>query len=113
MSPPAKNVPSPIASSVTTAASLPSVPAVETSTGLRTIVLPGDLVTWFLAIAKSNSDQNIETLGTFGVQLCNNKFLVTHLNINFLGWIHSHPTYSVLLSSVDMHNQYQWQCMLL
>ena len=77
MSPPAKNVPSPIASSVTTAASLPSVPAVETSTGLRTIVLPGDLVTWFLAIAKSNSDQNIETLGTFGVQLCNNKFLVT------------------------------------
>lgn len=33
-------------------------------------------------------------------------------NIIFLGWIHTHPAYSVYLSSVDMHNQYEWQHML-
>ena len=117
------------------------MPAADTSPSLRTVVLPGDIVTRFLAIAKTNSDQGIETLGTFGGQLCNNsnRFLVTHLiiprqvgtsdsctmdgledvweihdkeNIIFLGWIHTHPAYSVFLSSVDMHNQYEWQHML-
>ena len=33
-------------------------------------------------------------------------------NINFVGWIHTHPAFSVFLSSVDMHNQYEWQHML-
>ena len=106
---------------------------------LRTVSLPEDLISKFLEIAKSNSDRNVETLGTFGGQLCNNKFRVTHLlipkqqgqsdsctmdgiedvwdihdkeNIIFLGWIHTHPAYSVFLSSVDMHNQYERQRML-
>ena len=101
---------------------------------LRTVALPK-----FLEIAKANSDRNIETLGTFGGQLCNNKFRVTHLlipkqqgqsdsctmegyedvlelhekeNLTLLGWIHTHPAYSVFLSSVDMHNQYERQRML-
>eukprot|EP01133_Synstelium_polycarpum_P017510 gene17509-20890_t len=30
-------------------------------------------------------------------------------NIITLGWIHSHPTMSVFLSSVDMHNQHAYQ----
>ena len=113
----------------------------ETSSGvLRTVVLPGDLISKFLEVARVNSDKNIETLGTLGGQLCNNKFRVTHLlipkqtghpdsctmddgiedvfefyereNIIFLGWIHTHPDYSVFLSSVDMHNQYERQRML-
>ena len=46
---------------------------------LRTVSLPEDLISKFLEIAKANSDRNIETLGTFGGQLCNNKFRVTHL----------------------------------
>jgi proteasome lid subunit RPN8/RPN11 len=29
-----------------------------------------------------------------------------------LGWIHTHPAYDVFLSSVDMHNQYEYQNML-
>ena len=33
-------------------------------------------------------------------------------NIIFLGWIHTHPEYDVFLSSVDMHNHYQWQHLL-
>ena len=136
----AKHVPSNnTASPGPPAASLPPVPAADTSPTLRTVVLPGDLITRFLAIAKTNSDRGIETMGTFGGQWCNNRFLVTHLliprqvgksdsctmdgledvwkihdkeNIIFLGWIHTHPAYSVFLSSVDMHTQYEWQHML-
>ena len=137
--------PGPSPSSVITAATLPSVPdrslkpASESPTGLRTVALPGDLISRFLAIAKVNSDRGIETLGTFGGQLNINQFVVTHLliprqvgksdrctmhsyedvsqmqeeeNINFVGWIHTHPAFSVFLSSVDMHNQYEWQHML-
>ena len=106
---------------------------------LRTVSVPGDLITKFLEVAKVNSDKNIETLGTLGGRLDNNNLRVTHLlipkqtghsdsctmedaediwethekeNIIFLGWIHTHPKYSVYLSSVDMHNQYERQRML-
>ena len=108
---------------------------------LRTVALPGDLISKFLDVAKVNSDQNIKTVGTLGGRLlvCNNKLCVTHLiipkqtghsdsctledeedvwkvhekeNIIFLGWIHTHPEYSVYLSGVDMHNQYERQRML-
>ena len=106
---------------------------------LRTVSVPGDLITKFLEVAKGNSDKNIETLGTLGGQLYNNKLRVTHLlipkqtgtsdsctmdgmeevweyhekkNIILLGWIHTHPQFSVFLSSVDMHNQYERQRML-
>ena len=30
-----------------------------------------------------------------------------------LGWIHTYTGYSVFLSSMDMHNQYERQCMLM
>ena len=110
-----------------------------TTEGLRTVAVPGDLIVKFLGIAKVNSDRGKETLGTLGGQLRNNKFMISHLliprqvgksdsctmdgledvwdihdkeNIIFLGWIHTHPAYSVFLSSVDMHNQYEWQHML-
>jgi len=107
--------------------------------GLRTVVVPADLVKVFLGVARTNSDRGLETLGTLGGRLSNNQLLVTHLliprqtgksdsctmegledvwdvhdreDIIFLGWIHTHPAYSVFLSSVDMHNQYEWQHML-
>ena len=140
-----KPLPGPSPSSIITSATLPSMPdrslkpSASSPTGLRTVNVPGDLISKFLEVAKVNSDRNIETLGTLGGQLCNNKFRVTHLlipkqqgqsdsctmdgiedvwdihdkeNIIFLGWIHTHPAYSVFLSSVDMHNQYEWQHML-
>ena len=101
--------------------------------------MPGDLTDRFLAIARTNSDRGVETLGTLGGSLSNNRLIISHLlipkqegksdsctmegledvwdvhdkeNIVFLGWIHTHPAYSVFLSSVDMHNQYEWQHML-
>ena len=107
---------------------------------LRTVVIPGDIISKFLEVSRDNSEDNVETLGTFGGQLGrDNKFRVTHLliprqtgksdscamdgiedvleiyqneSLIFLGWIHTHPAYSVFLSSVDMHNQYEWQHML-
>ena len=131
-------------SSSSSAGAMPSVPdrslkPSTSSSGLRSVSMPGDLINKFLNIARVNSDRNIETLGTLGGRLSNNKFIISHLlipkqqgksdsctmdgledvwdihdreNIIFLGWIHTHPAYSVFLSSVDMHNQYEWQHML-
>eukprot|EP00090_Calanus_glacialis_P046494 TRINITY_DN9162_c0_g1_i1.p1 TRINITY_DN9162_c0_g1~~TRINITY_DN9162_c0_g1_i1.p1 ORF type:complete len:449 (+),score=183.73 TRINITY_DN9162_c0_g1_i1:173-1519(+) len=138
---PSTSLPAPSTSST------PSVPTFDRSakpvitapTGLRTIVIPGDLSEAFLAVAKANSDRGVETLGTLGGHLAKNRFVISHLliprqegksdsctmegledvwdvhdkeNIIFLGWVHTHPAYSVFLSSVDMHNQYEWQHML-
>ena len=104
---------------------------------MRTVKIPSELVSSFLHHAKDNSDDDIETLGLLGGRLGrDNKFRVTHLllpkqtgqadsctmegiegvldivnleNIDILGWIHTHPAYSVFLSSVDMHTQYERQ----
>jgi len=114
-------------------------PQMSNSSSIRTVILPQDLIPTFLRIAKMNSDRGIETLGTLGGSLRNNRLVISHLviprqtgksdsctmegledvwdvhdreNIIFLGWIHTHPEYDVFLSSVDMHNQYEWQHML-
>jgi len=116
-----------------------SVKPAVSSSGLRSLTIPADLTDRFLSIARANSDRGVETLGTLGGSLSNNRLIITHLlipkqvgksdsctmegledvwdvhdkeNIVFLGWIHTHPAYSVFLSSVDMHNQYEWQHML-
>jgi len=114
-------------------------PSLGSGSSLRTVVVPQALIKQFLSIAASNSNKGLETLGTLGGKLAKNRLEVTHLviprqkgasdsctmegleqvwevhdkeDIIFLGWIHTHPAYSVYLSSVDMHNQYEWQHML-
>jgi len=114
-------------------------PQLSNNSSMRPVQVPQDLIPTFLRIAKSNSDRGIETLGTLGGSLRNNRLVISHLviprqtgksdsctmegledvwdvhdreNIIFLGWIHTHPEYDVFLSSVDMHNQYEWQHML-
>jgi len=142
---PSTSVPAPSNSSPGhTSATVPSFdrsakPVITAPTGLRTVVIPGNLSEAFLAVAKQNSDRGVETLGTLGGHLSKNRFVISHLliprqvgksdsctmegledvwdvhdkeNIIFLGWVHTHPAYSVFLSSVDMHNQYEWQHML-
>eukprot|EP00092_Neocalanus_flemingeri_P005354 GFUD01005768.1.p1 GENE.GFUD01005768.1~~GFUD01005768.1.p1 ORF type:complete len:463 (-),score=149.38 GFUD01005768.1:183-1571(-) len=133
------SAPTPSTSTSTPAFDRSAKPTISAPTGLRTVMVPSDLSEAFLAVAKSNSDRGVETLGTLGGHLANNKFIVSHLliprqegksdsctmegledvwdvhdkeNIIFLGWVHTHPAYSVFLSSVDMHNQYEWQHML-
>ena len=140
------SAPAPAPAPAPSASSSSSAPAFDraakpavTCVGLRSVVMPGDLTDRFLAIASSNSQRGVETLGTLGGSLSNNRLIISHLlipkqvgksdsctmegledvwdvhdkeNIVFLGWIHTHPAYSVFLSSVDMHNQYEWQHML-
>jgi len=111
----------------------------NSSSSLRKVVVPSDLMNTFLQVASQNSGRGIETLGTLGGSLKNNQLVISHLvipkqsgksdsctmegledvwevydrlDIIFLGWIHTHPEYDVFLSSVDMHNQYEWQHML-
>lgn len=107
--------------------------------GLRQVVIPHLLVTQFLNLADANTANDVETGGILGGQLAQNKFVVTHLiipeqsggpnsfamereemvfeyqdkhDLITLGWIHTHPSQTAFLSSVDLHNHYSYQLML-
>lgn len=93
----------------------------------------------FMRVAKSNTDKNLETCGVLAGSLKNRKFYVTALIIPKqestsdscqttneeeifevqdkqslfpLGWIHTHPTQSCFMSSIDVHTHYSYQIML-
>ncbi|KAH0975957.1 hypothetical protein GBA52_017856 [Prunus armeniaca] len=93
----------------------------------------------FMKLAKSNTDKNLETCGVLAGSLKNRKFFVTALIIPKqestsdscqttneeeifevqdkqslfpLGWIHTHPTQSCFMSSIDLHTHYSYQIML-
>ncbi|KAK9926322.1 hypothetical protein M0R45_023560 [Rubus argutus] len=93
----------------------------------------------FMKLAKSNTNKNLETCGILAGSLKNRKFFVTALIIPKqestsnscqatheeeifevqdkqslfpLGWIHTHPTQSCFMSSIDLHTHYSYQIML-
>ncbi|KAK6921195.1 JAB1/MPN/MOV34 metalloenzyme domain, partial [Dillenia turbinata] len=93
----------------------------------------------FMKQAKSNTEKNLETCGVLAGLLKNRKFYVTALIIPKqestsdqcqttneeeifevqdkrslfpLGWIHTHPTQSCFMSSIDVHTHYSYQIML-
>ncbi|XP_058091497.1 AMSH-like ubiquitin thioesterase 1 isoform X3 [Magnolia sinica] len=93
----------------------------------------------FMRMAKSNTDRNLETCGVLAGSLKNRKFFVTALIIPKqestsdscqttneeeifevqdkqslfpLGWIHTHPSQSCFMSSIDVHTHYSYQIML-
>ncbi|KAL5189113.1 AMSH-like ubiquitin thioesterase 1 [Glycine soja] len=93
----------------------------------------------FMKLAKSNTDKNLETCGILAGLLKNRKFYITTLIIPKqeatssscqatneeeifevqdkqslfpLGWIHTHPTQSCFMSSIDVHTHYSYQIML-
>ncbi|KAJ0989148.1 hypothetical protein J5N97_007504 [Dioscorea zingiberensis] len=93
----------------------------------------------FMRLAKSNTDRNLETCGVLAGSLKNRTFFVTALIIPKqestsdscqttneeeifdyqdkqslfpLGWIHTHPTQSCFMSSIDVHTHYSYQIML-
>lgn len=97
------------------------------------------MITEFLARAQANSDRGIETCGTLlgnernGTLFIEKLFIpkqtgkqdscTTHDDMGLLtfaeahqlvvfGWIHTHPTQTAFLSSVDLHMQYSYQHML-
>ncbi|CAL7937623.1 unnamed protein product [Xylocopa violacea] len=106
---------------------------------LRDIVLPTKLMHNFLMLAFTNTTHNKETCGILAGKLERNKLVVTHLlipeqtgspdscvthneedifdyqdqhNLITLGWIHTHPTQTAFLSSVDLHTHCAYQLMM-
>jgi STAM-binding protein len=106
---------------------------------LRTIFLPLKLRHQFLDVARANTNRKLETAGILCGKLSRNAFFVTDLVIPhqlstsdtctttneevlfeyidqhelfILGWIHTHPTQSCFLSSIDLHTQNSYQIML-
>ncbi|XP_036936712.1 AMSH-like protease isoform X2 [Acanthopagrus latus] len=107
--------------------------------GLRRVVIPRDLTYRFLVLADSNTARGIETCGVLCGRLTHNEFMLTHVvipkqsagpdfcdmenveelfsfqdqqNLLTLGWIHTHPTQTAFLSSVDLHTHCSYQLML-
>lgn len=114
----------------------------QSSTSTPKITIPFDLPSTFSSIARTNTAKGIETCGILlGFQQSTDSFLITSLLIPdqtgthdtcetigsaeerilshaltnelvCLGWIHTHPTQSCFLSSVDMHTTLSYQRML-
>ncbi|XP_019489689.1 PREDICTED: AMSH-like protease isoform X3 [Hipposideros armiger] len=107
--------------------------------GLRCVVLSRDLCHKFLLLAESNTVRGIETCGILCGKLTHNEFTITHVivpkqsagpdycdvenveelfrvqdqhDLLTLGWIHTHPTQTAFLSSVDLHTHCSYQLML-
>lgn len=109
------------------------------SDSLRKVIIPLSLSQDFLSAAAENTNRNIETCGILAGKLSQNVFTVTHVlipkqrgtsdscltdneeevfmfqdsnSLTTLGWIHTHPTQSAFLSSVDLHTHFSYQIML-
>ncbi|XP_060787178.1 STAM binding protein b isoform X2 [Neoarius graeffei] len=107
--------------------------------GLRQVTVPAELCSKFLRLANSNTMRAVETCGILCGKLTRNAFTVTHViipkqcggpdycdteneeelflvqdqhNLITLGWIHTHPTQTAFLSSVDLHTHCSYQLML-
>ncbi|XP_077958852.1 AMSH-like protease isoform X3 [Gasterosteus aculeatus] len=107
--------------------------------GLRRVVIPSNLTYRFLLLADSNTARGIETCGVLCGRLTHNEFMLTHVvvpkqsagpdfcdmenveelfsfqdqqSLLTLGWIHTHPTQTAFLSSVDLHTHCSYQLML-
>ncbi|XP_012513669.1 PREDICTED: STAM-binding protein [Propithecus coquereli] len=112
-----------------------SIPAID---GLRHVVVPSKLCPQFLQLASANTCQGIVT-SCFLLWQMRNEFTITHVLIPkqsagsdycnteneeelfliqdqqgliTLGWIHTHPTQTAFLSSVDLHTHCSYQMML-
>lgn len=118
-------------------------PSASTEGGLplRTIFLPAELRSQFLAVAQTNTRNNFETCAILCGSLISNAFFISRLvvpdqtstsdtcevteegdialfdyvdgqNMTVCGWIHTHPTQTCFLSSRDLHTSVGYQVML-
>lgn len=115
------------------------VSLLENGEPLRTIHVPTCLVPSFLKIAKKNTSKGIETCGILCGVLMENDLWVSCLvipkqsgtsdtcsttnedelfeyldqeDLLTLGWIHTHPTQTCFMSSVDLHTHCSYQLLL-
>ncbi|XP_073279214.1 AMSH-like ubiquitin thioesterase 2 isoform X2 [Primulina huaijiensis] len=111
----------------------------EASKHLKDIHVSARLMEDFLDLASDNTSKNLETCGVLGAFLESGTFYVTNLIIPKqestsnscqtvneveiysiqneesllpIGWIHTHPSQSCFMSSVDLHTQYIYQVMV-
>uniref|UniRef100_J3L087 MPN domain-containing protein n=1 Tax=Oryza brachyantha TaxID=4533 RepID=J3L087_ORYBR len=116
-------------------------PGIATSSTGRyqNLHVPVTLMECFLRVAEVNTANNLETCGILAGTLKKRAFSVTTLTIPkqkstsdscqatneeeifevqdkgslfTVGWIHTHPTQTCFLSSIDLHNHYSYQVML-
>ncbi|XP_040270487.1 STAM-binding protein [Bufo bufo] len=107
--------------------------------GLRHVRIPQEVVVKFLKLAEVNTQRAVETCGILCGKLMQNEFTITHVivpkqcggpdycnteneedlfliqdqhGLITLGWIHTHPTQTAFLSSVDLHTHCSYQMML-
>ncbi|CAI9558868.1 unnamed protein product [Staurois parvus] len=107
--------------------------------GLRHVMIPEDVCVTFLRLAELNTQKAVETCGILCGKLMRNEFTITHVivpkqcggpdycnteneedlfliqdqhGLITLGWIHTHPTQTAFLSSVDLHTHCSYQMML-
>ncbi|XP_061586681.1 STAM-binding protein-like A [Cololabis saira] len=106
---------------------------------LRQLAVPAELCRNFLRLAEANTSRAVETCGILCGKLTRNAFTVTHVivpkqsggpdycdteneeelfliqdqyDLITLGWIHTHPTQTAFLSSVDLHTHCSYQMMM-
>lgn len=117
----------------------PSFYSESTSSMLRTVVVPSEIMNKFLMLARKNTMSNVETCGLLAGELARNQLAITtliipkqvgtpdscamlneeelfayqdELNLITIGWIHTHPTQTAFLSSVDLHTHCPYQILL-
>ena len=106
---------------------------------LRRVIIPLDLKDKFLGAARSNTDRNVETGGILAGKFSKNEFTITSViipkqegcsdsfstlkeeeifdyqmeyDLITLGWIHTHPSQSAFMSSIDLHTHCSYQILL-
>ncbi|KAJ1351307.1 hypothetical protein KIN20_007292 [Parelaphostrongylus tenuis] len=107
--------------------------------GNRVVLVPDDLIKKFLICAEDNTMRNVETCGTLCGIIIGCELLISHViipkqtgasdgcfaegeeeifayqdkhDLITLGWIHTHPSQTAFLSSVDLHTHCAYQIML-
>ncbi|XP_060525186.1 STAM-binding protein [Cylas formicarius] len=106
---------------------------------LRSVVVPSKVMTLFQEMARGNTARNVETCGVLAGKLERDELIITHMilpkqkgtsdscattneeeifdyqdqhNLITIGWIHTHPTQTAFLSSVDLHTHCPYQLLM-
>lgn len=107
--------------------------------GLRSVMIPLDLKEKFLEAASLNTHNNIETGGILAGKFGQKSFRISHVlipkqkgtsdscltqseeeifemqdkhDLVTIGWIHTHPSQSAFMSSIDLHTHCSYQLLL-
>ncbi|KAL4708292.1 hypothetical protein ACJJTC_007698 [Scirpophaga incertulas] len=116
-----------------------ALPPLSASHRSRAVLVPAALLGRFLRLAAAATARNVETCGVLAGELERDQLKITHVivpqqagtadsctthneeeifhyqdkhNLITLGWIHTHPTQTAFLSSVDLHTQCSYQLMM-